>query len=133
MSEEAKAELHSVHLLLEPHGCGSVEKVERRAGGYASTMTTMSLEETAPLTLLLRLLPAEREASIDLLVSSAADEQTLSAHAADLILRVWRESTEVVRASITNVRSGNVAMIQGNLALRRLAEEIGLAVTPRSR
>jgi hypothetical protein len=96
-------------------------------------MTAMSLEETAPLTLLLRLLPAEREASIDLLVSSAADEQTLSAHAADLILRVWRESTEVVRASITNVRSGNVAMIQGNLALRRLAEEIGLAVTPRAR
>ncbi len=53
--------------------------------------------------------------------------------AADLVLRVWRESTEVVTASITNVRSGHVAMIQGNLALRPLAEEIGLAVTLRPR
>jgi hypothetical protein len=92
----------------------------------------MSVEGSAPLTLLVRLLPSDFElGGIHLEITSATEGRQLSADGADLVLRVWWETAEIVRASITNVRSGKVAMVQGNVALRRLAEEIGLAVTLR--
>jgi len=46
------------------------------------------------------------------------------------VLRIWWEGPDVVRASIANLRSGVVAMVHGNSALRRLAEDAHLRLTP---
>jgi hypothetical protein len=45
---------------------------------------------------------------------------------AGFVLRLWWETADVLRASITSVESGNVAMVQGNRALHKLAKEAGL-------
>lgn len=84
----------------------------------------MAPRTTAPITLFVRLVQGGASSDIALLVSSATEGVKLSARDAEFVVRIWREGPNVIRASFTNVRTGAVAMVQGNDALKRIAADI---------
>ena len=89
----------------------------------------MTMSEGAAFTFLVRLAPGDRKSDVALLVSSAAEDCHLATDGAEFVVRIWWEGPDVVRASIANLRSGVVAMVQGNAALRRRADDAPLRLT----
>ena len=86
----------------------------------------MAPDDAAPVALLVRLLQRDDTSGMSLSVVAARDDRRLLGASGELVLRFWWESPNLLRASITDVRSGTVAMIQGNGALRELTQRIGL-------
>lgn len=86
----------------------------------------MTSQENVPVVFLVRLSAGEGDSGLQLRLLGQSESWRLSSGSADFVLRLWWETADVVRASITSVQSGNVAMVQGNQALRRLAIEAGL-------
>jgi hypothetical protein len=85
----------------------------------------MTSDEKSQVVLLVRLSEGDGARGLHLRVLGESEALCL-ADSADFVLRLWWETPDIVRASITNVQSGSVAMLQGNRALRKLAKEIGL-------
>ena len=86
----------------------------------------MSPKESIPLAMLVKLLSADFDSEVHLSVLCASDRRRLATENAQFVLRIWCENPRLVRASITNLRTGTVAMVQGNEALRELAREVAV-------
>lgn len=91
-----------------------------------ATVTSMELGASVPLELIVRLVPDGR--GLHVYVESSTDERRLEAGRADLCVRIWSETPDVIRISLTDAASGRVAMLQGNDALRRLAAAVHLVL-----
>jgi hypothetical protein len=101
------------------------ERTERRSRENWVTLGAMTSDENAPVVFLVRL-SAEDCDSLHLRVLGPSRPWRLSSRNAGFVLRLWWETADVLRASITSVESGSVAMVQGNRALHKLAKEAGL-------
>lgn len=104
-----------------------------RGVGYAACVAA---KNSAPVSVVLQVLPDGENADLRLLVTSGVEGRRLVADESEFLVRVWREDggpdgSETIRASITNVSSGAVAMAQGNAALGRLAREVALELADR--
>ena len=86
----------------------------------------MRLAETAPLSLVVRLEPARADRAVCARARPADEDLGLISDAAVLLVNLWCEAPDVIRGSISHPKSGSIAMVQGNGALRKLAEEVQL-------
>lgn len=96
----------------------------------------MAVKNSAPLSFVVQVLPGGENADLRFLVTSGIEGQRLVADESEFVVRVWREDggpqgAETIRASITNVKTGAAAMLQGNAALGRLAREMAIKLTHR--
>jgi hypothetical protein len=89
-------------------------------------LTGMGRGASVPLELSVRVVPDGH--GLHLYVESCTDGRRLEAARADLSLRIWSETTDVIRISLVDGASGRIAMLQGNDALRRLALAVHLVV-----
>ncbi len=89
----------------------------------------MNLAEGAPLSLIVRLASDEGDRVVCARATPADDGFGLASDGATLLVKLWFEGPDVIRGSITHPKSGCIAMVQGNDALRRVAEEVRLRLT----
>ena len=94
------------------------------------TVATMTLGETAPVALIVQLRTSEAD-SAKLCASVWPSEEGvgIATDAAVLLVHLWRESPDVIRGSIRHPKSGCTALVQGNDALWRLADEVRMRFT----
>lgn len=89
----------------------------------------MRLAETAPLSIVVRLEPIAADRAVSASAAPADEGFGLASDPAILLINLWSEAPDVVRGSISHPKSGCTAMVQGNGALNRLAEEVRLRLT----
>lgn len=89
----------------------------------------MTLGETAPVALIVQLRTEADSTKLYASVSPAEEGVGIASDAAVLLVHLWRESPDVIRGSIRHPKSGCTALVQGNDALWRLADEVRMRFT----
>ncbi len=85
--------------------------------------------EAAALEFILKLRSDPTEEGLLVHVLSADACRRLQSRSDTFVVRIWHETSGVIRVSITDIDAGGVAMLQGNDALRRLAATAELHLT----
>jgi hypothetical protein len=62
-------------------------------------------------------------------IAPSGDDERFTMRSALLVLRVWRESPEIVRCSLHHPASGTTAYVQGSEELAELSNILQLEVT----
>jgi hypothetical protein len=90
----------------------------------------MTLGETVPVALIVQLRTTDGDSTkLCASVWPAEEGMGIASDAALLLVQLWRESPDVIRGSIRHPKSGSIALVQGNGALWRLAEEVRVRFT----